>query len=274
MASPVRDSMRGHPIAAFYLLLLLLTWPVMIVAPDSDLTTVVLALLGPSVCALVITGITGGRDAVLAMLRRLLLWRAPGWAWFYAAAGNGLLVVGAAAAAVHLWGDRGLDWQIVPLMVTVATNLMLLVVAVGLTEELGWRGLALPRLQQRAGPVAASLVVGMLWAVWHYPLFIARDEGLSLGLLWFTVGVISASFAYTWLHNRSGGSLLLVMVLHAGENAWTGHAFTELFGDQHELAFTARQLAAVAIAVVLVIATKGALGRRTRPRYTTFAGRN
>jgi len=259
----VRERIRGRPLAAFYLLLLTLTWPIMFVAGGRALTYVALSLLGPSVCALLIVGLTAGRGAVRTLMRRVLQWRAPLWAWIYAVVGNGLLVTGGAIGAVYLSGGGDLDWQIVPLVVTVAVNLVLLTIGAGLTEELGWRGLALPRLQERFGPVLASIVVGVLWAVWHYPLHIARDGGLTPSLFWFTLGVVGASFSYTWLHNASGGSLFLVIMLHAGENGWTGQALTMLVEDQHGIAFTARQLAAVVIAVVLVLATRGALGRGT-----------
>lgn len=253
---------RRYPITAFYALLLALTWPIMIVAGDTVATDVALAVLGPSVCALIVAGVVGGRHAVTALLRRVLMWRAPWWAWFYAIVGNGVLLVGGAVVVVYLLGDGGLDWDVVPLVVTLALNLVILLVVPGLTEEIGWRGFALPQMQERSGPVIASLGVGVLWAAWHYPLIIVREGGVTLALLWFTIGVVGASFAYTWLHNATGGSVLLAIVLHAGENAWTGHAFANLFGDQHDLAFIARQLVAVAIAIVLVTVTKGALGRR------------
>ncbi len=83
-----------------------------------------------------------------------------------------------------------------------------------LGEEVGWRGFALPRLQNLYSPLTASLILGVIWAVWHYPLW--RMEGLSFQeLLLFSVLVIPLSIIHTWFWNRSGGSIWVVGLLHA-----------------------------------------------------------
>lgn len=261
-----RDLVRGRPVAAFYALLLMLTWPPMVIWGGSPVIYVLLAILGPSTCSLIVVAVAGGRSSVLSQLRSVLAWRAPVWAWLYASVGNGLLVAGSAVLAVLIFGNGELNWQIGAIAVTLMLNLVLLLLVPALVEEIGWRGLALPRLQERLGPVRASLAVGLLWAVWHYPLWIVQDGGIAASMLWITLGMIGASFAYTWLFNIGGGSVLTAIVLHAGENAWTGNAFDILFETEHGLAYVARQLAAIGIAVVLVVATRGRLGATNRPR--------
>jgi membrane protease YdiL (CAAX protease family) len=86
-------------------------------------------------------------------------------------------------------------------------------------EEIGWRGYALPRLSERAGLGPASVVLGVIWAVWHLPLFLvpASDTfGQSFPL--FLTEVTAMSVAMAWLYWRTRGSLLLVMLLHAAVN--------------------------------------------------------
>ena len=87
-------------------------------------------------------------------------------------------------------------------------------------EEIGWRGYALPRLTQLAGGLApAAIVLGLIWAAWHLPLFFipgTDTTGQSFPLYAITVTAISIAIA--WLYERTGGSLLLVMLLHAAAN--------------------------------------------------------
>ncbi|HLS13271.1 MAG TPA: type II CAAX endopeptidase family protein [Beutenbergiaceae bacterium] len=256
----MKSRLLRHPVIAFYGLLLLLTWPVMLVAGDSTLTYVVVAVLGPSTCALIVTGVTGGRAAVLSLLKRLTIRRVPVWVWLYAVMGNGLLITAPAVIVVLLGQPGGLDAHWEAWAVTLAVNLVLLLIVPGMVEEIGWRGFGLPLVQERSGPIVASVVIGVLWAVWHYPLWIAQNDGVTPALIWATIGVVGASFAYTWLHNASFGSVLPAIVLHAGENAWRGNALRLLTGDEHDHAFIAAQVAAAVIALVLVIATRGRLG--------------
>ncbi len=86
-------------------------------------------------------------------------------------------------------------------------------------EEIGWRGFALPRLSDRMGLPAASVVLGVLWAAWHIPLFFSTagdTYGQSFPV--YLVGVTALSVVLAWLYWRSGGSLILTMFAHAAIN--------------------------------------------------------
>src|SRR5690625_7887737 len=113
----------------------------MFVAGGRALTYVALSLLGPSVCALLIVGLSAGRGAVRTLMRRVLQWRAPLWAWIYAVVGNGLLVTDGAIGAVYRFGGGGLDRQIVPLVVTVAVDRVPLTIGGRVSGGLGRGGL-------------------------------------------------------------------------------------------------------------------------------------
>ena len=86
-------------------------------------------------------------------------------------------------------------------------------------EEIGWRGYALPRLAARVGLPRASLLLGVIWALWHLPQFyIAGADSYHQSFVVWSAQVIAMSAAFAWLYTRTGGSLLLVMLLHAAIN--------------------------------------------------------
>ena len=88
-----------------------------------------------------------------------------------------------------------------------------------LQEEFGWRGYALPRLLQRYNPVVASVVLGVIWGFWHWPLFFIT--GLSQSFMSFPVFMmltLSFSFWFTWLHLKTKGNIFAALLLHTGLN--------------------------------------------------------
>jgi membrane protease YdiL (CAAX protease family) len=86
----------------------------------------------------------------------------------------------------------------------------------GLPEEAGWRGFALPRLQVRLSPLTASIILGPIWALWHGPLLIGMLQ--EAGPWRLLLRILMIGVAFTWLYNRTGGSLIAVMLLHASWN--------------------------------------------------------
>ena len=88
-------------------------------------------------------------------------------------------------------------------------------------EEYGWRGYALPRIQERFGSLTAALVVGMFWTLWHLPLFFIPGSYQSrISFLFFFPSILFDSLLYTLVYNRTGKRLASVMLLHAAQNLW------------------------------------------------------
>jgi membrane protease YdiL (CAAX protease family) len=107
---------------------------------------------------------------------------------------------------------------------------ILIMITGGLGEELGWRGFMLPRVQARYNALVASLIVGVLHGLWHVPMFfieglspyqeMATAGNIGVVILGYTLFyVIPWAILWTCLMNNTKGSLLLAIVLHAGE-AW------------------------------------------------------
>ena len=89
-----------------------------------------------------------------------------------------------------------------------------------LGEEIGWRGFLLPALLQRMSPLAASVVLGVVWGLWHLPIDLAVGFGLhGIGAVMARViFAVPLSILFTWFYLRSGGSLLVALLLHTSIN--------------------------------------------------------
>lgn len=86
-------------------------------------------------------------------------------------------------------------------------------------EEIGWRGFLLPNLQKKYTPLISSIIVGFLWGVWHL-----NFTGGILGFVLYTVTIIEMSILMTWVYNKSGGNILLMIIWHLIINL-TSHIF-------------------------------------------------
>jgi uncharacterized protein len=96
----------------------------------------------------------------------------------------------------------------------------------GITEEIGWRGFALPCLQRRCSALASSLIIGLVWACWHWQgyVYLAPYPAVKTPFPWLEVAayvpmVMSLSVIFTWVYNSTGGSLFAVVLLHGAVNA-------------------------------------------------------
>jgi uncharacterized protein len=115
-------------------------------------------------------------------------------------------------------GLPAFGWEFAGLVLTVFLYQFLFFNATG--EEVGWRGFALPRLQAKTSPLIACLVIGLLWAPWHAPLWYAQGAPIFTWDFWITrfLVIVPSSVISGWLYNRSRGSILVVGIAHAMSN--------------------------------------------------------
>lgn len=176
-----------------------------------------LGIFAPGIVALLLTWRREGAPAVRALVARLFMRDVP-VRWYVFAAGY-MAAIKLAAAAVHRvwlgsWPRFGDDIWLMPFATVVSTVLL------GQAgEELGWRGYALPRLAGRFGFAGAGVLLGMIWAAWHLPLFFAPDaDTYHQSFARYTLQVTALSVAMTWLFTHTRGTLLLSMLMHAAIN--------------------------------------------------------
>ncbi|MEH6665803.1 MAG: CPBP family intramembrane glutamic endopeptidase [Brevundimonas sp.] len=169
----------------------------------------ILAVYAPAIAAFTLVLRRAGIDGLARYLSRLGLWRAaPSW-WLLLLFGIPVIYVASAALQGTLSGALPFDG---PGPALAAMGFMLIL---GPMEEFGWRGVALPLLQRRLAPFWASLVLGLVWGLWHLPAFILGGTPQSgWDFSPFVLGAIAISLILTPLFNASGGSIALAMLFH------------------------------------------------------------
>jgi len=185
-STPREGLLVRHPLIFYFLLAYAGTWlitvPLALSAngvgllplgiPNGSVIFVsaVWVLLCPTLAAIIVTGATEGREGIGRLLRRYVLWRV-GLRWYL------IVLLGPPAiillATIVLPGALASFRTLAPLhpLPLLVSFPLVLIFGGALFEEGGWRGFALPRLQRLHGPLVGTLILGILWACWHLPLF-------------------------------------------------------------------------------------------------------
>ena len=186
--------------------------------------------LGPLTAALIMTFLTEGHSGLRHLLARMFKWRVDirYYAFFiFIPAGLFIFACLLNRLITGSWPDLRLLGEVDYLpYLTPLGALSLWLLTFGLGEETGWRGYALPHLQKTRSATVATLILGMLWAGWHLPMFFNRDTYMQMGIMGFPMLALSLLFAamiFTWLYNSTGGSIWIAIVFHAVFNWLTAN---------------------------------------------------
>ncbi|MDZ7689429.1 MAG: CPBP family intramembrane glutamic endopeptidase [Halobacteriales archaeon] len=232
MWSRIRNLIGARPVLAFFLVTYLLswiawtplvfsewwaTWSPLVLAEDSQtMLFIVVGGFGPLVSAGVVTWTVG--DSVRDWAGGVLRWRVRARYWGFSFLFPALAVFFASAVHILVF-DGAFEPESTDVLVLYPVLFVQVFLIGGGNEELGWRGFALPRLQENYSDLTASFVIGVLWFLWHLPLFFVEGSSqVGVPLYYYGVAVVALSFVFTWLYNQTDGSVLLPMVLHASVN--------------------------------------------------------
>jgi membrane protease YdiL (CAAX protease family) len=220
--------LKRHSLVCGIVLMFLFTWPIDlanagIIPIQIPFAVAILVGYGLAAAALVMTGLTLGRKAVMELLRRYLIWRVN-WKWYLVALllfpGMYLLAIGINSLITQTPPDFNslLAYKIFGASASLPLLILPYFLFDALTngEEMGWRGYILPRLQFRHSALVSSLIVGAIWWFWHLPKFLSTGGTVLFAL--YLIEILPKAILYTWLYNSTRGSLLLVTLFHAAGN--------------------------------------------------------
>jgi membrane protease YdiL (CAAX protease family) len=272
--------MKRHPLIAYFSLAYALAWilviPIVLSQRGLGLFSLPEPLLfglflastfsGPLPAALILTSVLDGKAGREQLLRSLFQWRV-GFGWYL------LVLVGyplifLVGLTVYLGTAPGTALiQKWPLLLTYYLPTAAIgIIFPGLGEEPGWRGFALPRLQGQYGPLAGSLILGALHALWHLPVYFIPGAILEGGFSFAafasnTLTIMAMTLIWTWLFNSSGQSVFFAMFVHGTSNAVSG-LIPRLIPDSPVDPWFGFKVSAV-FALILIAVTRSRLGYRS-----------
>lgn len=233
--------------------------------------TVLKLVFMPLGSAAIVTAIGRGSAGLREWFAPVFRWRA-GWQWYavalfsYPLSAFGAIVVSDAiigrgshlmeyfnARLDQMGAGLGLSgnslWLLIPFLLIYGFIL------VPLIEETGWRGFAIPRLQEKHSALYAAIVMGIVWAVWHLPNFFEpASPHYNMPFIGFLLNIISFSILLVWIYNNTNGSVWMTMMWHGSVIVGSIFFPAGIPGDTGDLlAFWLTVVASVAIAVVVVI---------------------
>jgi membrane protease YdiL (CAAX protease family) len=239
---------------------------------------IVLGALGPALAAIIMNRAIGGWAAVGHLLRRMVQVRA-GFQWYlivlFLPLFASLLLSVAFDSANYVPAIFSLK-GLIALGVYLFSAVLSMVLGSPLGEEPGWRGFALPRLQEQHGPLLGSLFLAVLWALWHLPLFFTGWGrfyaliGIPLAVLLFGLTIIGYTYVFTWVYNNTRGSLFIAILLHAAINSTSAFSIV-LFPQAVQQKPTPEAMLGALLALaglwlliagVVIVMTKGKLSYR------------
>lgn len=231
---------RNRALAAYFVLTFLISWGVefLLIASENGWGGLslppslhYLAAYGPLLAAIFVTFRVSGGPGLKELFARTTRWRV-GWGWFTISLLSPAALFAVGVGVGWLLGEPLPDLALLgqvnympPLGLLAAWAFWFFTYGMG--EEIGWRGFALPRLQHGRSAAAATLILGLIWALWHLPPFFYLDTYQQMGLwmypfLAFTI--VCGNVVYTWIYNSTGGSVLMAILFHASFNFFSASA--------------------------------------------------
>jgi hypothetical protein len=204
---------------------------------------------GPAIAALIVLGMTAGRQGLGEWWRRVTNWHIP-FVWLSA---GPAIILGYHAVGFVMSLLLGSQVASLP-HISSGTFLELLLLG-GLWEEPGWSGYLLPKMRERFashpnGLLLAALVTGVFRAIWHLPLFLYGH------MPWFDIFIFSFAFQLliAWVFYRSGGSVLAVMLLHFVSNLMGAFTYP-MFTDMAHTTYTALFMGTACLVALIIVSS-------------------
>ena len=187
--------------------------------------------LSPGIVALILTAIFFKKDGLRTLLKAVVKWRVK-FKWYFIVTILGIALCGLSLLLFN-WTYGQINNP------DPAYNFLFYFILIlplsALWEEMGWRGFLLPILQEKYTPLKASIIIGIVWGLWHLPIYLAinpyGDKTIDFFLFMF-IGCFALSIISTWLYNSTKGSLLICILFHNAINTSAAYFYGNLKGNE------------------------------------------
>jgi membrane protease YdiL (CAAX protease family) len=216
------EVIRSYPVGTYFALTFTISWAgaLAVAAPHlvhhqplPKMTGILMfpvMLLGPSLAGMVLTRTVDGREGLRDLFARMFLARVPA-AWY-----TSLLIPPVLVLTVLLFLQRFVSPIYAPNRFFIG---ILFGIPAGLLEEIGWMGYAFPKMRSRRNALAAAVVLGMLWSLWHMPVIDYLGTATPHGAAWlpfflaFTLAMTAMRVLIAWIYTNTN-SVLLAQLMH------------------------------------------------------------
>lgn len=203
-------------------------------SPMSYMLTIFIGqFFGPTLAAFVMTSVTEGKAGLRRFMGRIFEWRVGVQWYLFVFIGIPAIMSLGTIVLPGIWpSSKPFENPMSELISYLVFYIYpALIIGGPLFEEPGWRGFALPHLQERYGPMAASLILGVLWAFWHMPIWFSGQwtvpsiPNIAFYVFWIT----AMTFIMTWIFNNTKGSVLMAILAHTSMDAFPNAILWPLF---------------------------------------------
>jgi membrane protease YdiL (CAAX protease family) len=240
----IKSLVREYPLTVYVIFTYLFSWAFLIpcyrILLDAEKGTFpILALIGligaygPSITALIISRICEGPGSIKKRLKKALLWKVQvKWYFFIFLAPVVILTISIIGASILLGFSPG-NIDVVAGLKVLFPYILVALPFGPMGEELGWRGYLLPELLKKHTPIAASLILGVIWTFWHIASFgypgaaIPPVFEVNAWTIFLYLGnILGATLLFTFIYLKTKGSVLVAILFHAAFNASSTIVYT------------------------------------------------
>ena len=238
------DNLNRCQLPLFFLFSLIISWAVWVpqavvkmsnpaAAAATGSPMNVLAVWGPGLSAIILSLLIAGKAGFRWLFRPVLIWRVGAF-WYF------LVLLYPAALKLAAYGidmvlGRSYELVFLPIRlyfspqqaIVMVPAVFIAAVPNALGEELGWRGFALPRLQEKLNALGASIILGLFWGIWHLPMWVSTTGTIGMHELAMMLNIVGLAILFTWVYNRTSGSVLLVWLFHFSITV-TGYSLSKI----------------------------------------------